>query len=55
MKKLKEQVLEQAKRLQEGAEKNIKAGVGLYILHASCAAEFAKNVQKLLQGQSYEK
>lgn len=46
-------VLEQLQRMQEGAQRCVDQNVKYYVMHASCAVEFAKNVQELLQTETY--
>lgn len=49
MEQKKAKILEQLKTMQEGAQKNADLGLNLYVMHACCAVEFAKNVQELLE------
>lgn len=46
-------VLEQLRNMQEGAQCCVEHNVRYYVMHASCAVEFAKNVQELLQTETY--
>ena len=49
MEQKRQEVMEQLRRMIDGAQKNVDEGVNLYGMHADCAVEFAKNALELLE------
>lgn len=49
MEQKRQKVMEQLRRMLDGAQQAKDAGCQLYFMHANCAIEFAQNVQALLE------
>lgn len=48
-------VVEQLKTMQDGAQCHIDNGLNLYVMHATCAVEFAENALFVLSGNDKPK
>ena len=49
MEEKKAKVIEKLKRMLEGAQANVDAEFTLYVMHATCAVEFAREALEVLQ------